>query len=217
MFVLLPFLLGEQTKWMCERALGWLVSCGVRFMVLSMVIGFLYAVAQRTVGDLGGRVTTVAGLFQVLLFNLLLLVFVALANRFAGEIAGGAASLSLAGVAAPAASAGHHATSAARHAAVAGAVLGGGAVAAYAYFNRKGEDARDPMETPVAAVPTASATTAAGSPAAAVTSAALLARSSAASRMRPAAPAPHAPEVIDAEWTYATPLPQATGPRGLLA
>ena len=40
---------------MCERALGWMVSCGVRFMVLSMVIGFLYAVAQRTIGDLGGR------------------------------------------------------------------------------------------------------------------------------------------------------------------
>ena len=45
-FVLLPFLLSDQTKWMCERALGWMVSCGVRFMVLSMVIGFLYAVAS---------------------------------------------------------------------------------------------------------------------------------------------------------------------------
>ena len=199
-FVLLPFMLSEQTKWMCERALGWLVSCGVRFMVLSMVIGFLYAVAQKTVGDLGDGVTSVGGIFQVLLFNLLLLVFIALANRFAGEIAGGAASLSLAGVAQPVAAAGGHAASVGRMAATAGVVAGAAGFAAYEWMRAK------PGGGAAGGASSAGGGPAPAPPASSVASAAVLARASAASRLRPAPPP--ADEVVDAEWWY-PPTPRA--------
>ena len=166
----------------------------MRFLVLSMVIGFLYAVAQRTIGDLGDGVTSVGGIFQVLLFNLLLLVFVALANRFAGEIAGGAASLSLAGVARPVMTAGHHTVSVGK---IAGVAAAAGGVAAYGaaakWAGTKGGGGAaggGPMPSTAPASKSAAP--------AAVASASTLARASAASRMRP--PAPMADDVIDAEW-----------------
>lgn len=210
-FVLLPFMLSDQTKWMCERALGWMVSCGVRFMVLSMVIGFLYAVAQKTIGELGNNVTTVGGLFQVLLFNLLLLVFIAIANKFAGEIAGGAASLSLAGVAQPVVTAGGHAASVVKMAAVgtavAAPVAAAGAVWAYGKAaSWVGGVRRDPS---------VGGGGAAAAPASATTSAAVLARASAASRLRPPPPAS---DIVDAEWTVVRPAAIAqTSPRLLPA
>jgi hypothetical protein len=79
------------------------MSNGIRFLVLTLVVGLLYRFAadatsqtlnveDGTWEDLGNA-TAVA--LQLLLVNLLLLVFVLMANRFAGEIAGGAASLSL--------------------------------------------------------------------------------------------------------------------------
>ena len=208
-FVLLPFMLSDQTKWMCERALGWMVSCGVRFMVLSMVIGFLYAVAQKTIGELGNNVTTVGGLFQVLLFNLLLLVFVAIANKFAGEIAGGAASLSIGGIAGSVAASaggmretvrvgGQAAGTVGKAAAVAG--VAGLAAGAVAYGGaRKLAGALGGSGGASSPPPSAPATT----------SATALARTSAASRLRP--PSPAHDDVIDAEWTSRpTPiLPQA--------
>ena len=190
-YVLLPFMLSDQTKWMTERALGWMVSCGVRFLVLSMVVGFLYAVAARTIGDLGSNITTVGGLFQVLLFNLLLLVFIAIANKFAGEIAGGAASLSVASVAQPVVTAGGHGASVVKMAAVGTAVaaplVAAGAVAAYgkaASWASGGKQATG--GTPVTATPSGT------------TSALVLARTSAASRLRPA---PATNDIVDAEWT----------------
>lgn len=204
-FVLLPFMLSDQTKWMCERALGWLVSCGVRFMVLSMVIGFLYAVAQKTIGDLGDGVTSVGGIFQVLLFNLLLLVFVALANRFAGEIAGGAASLSLAGVAQPVLAGANGAAQAGKMAAVAGVV--GGVAAGVAGKAAYGQTAKFAGKVRGGSAGGGGGGAAGGGPAPGsaprpaappVTSAATLARASAASRMRPASPPA---DVIDAEWS----------------
>ena len=207
-FVLLPFMLSEQTKWMCERALGWMVSCGVRFLVLSMVIGFLYAVAAKTIGDLGNGITSVGGLFQVLLFNLLLLVFIAIANKFAGEIAGGAASLSVAGVAQPVVTAGGHATSVVKMAAVGGAVaapfVAAGAVAAY------GKAASWIGGTKRSGGSSPPASSAGGGRSVATTSALTLARASAASRLRPSAAS--SDDVIDAEWTAvrSSTIPQAS-------
>ena len=173
-----------------------------------MVIGFLYAVAQKTIGDLGDGVTSVGGIFQVLLFNLLLLVFIALANRFAGEIAGGAASLSLAGVAQPAQAAGHHAVSAGKMAAVAGVVGAAAGVATYgaavkwaAKANGGGSAGGGAAGGKAAPSPAPAARPAAPP----VTSASTLARASAASRLRPSAPPP-ADDVIDAEWSIAPPL-----------
>ena len=150
-FCLLPFGALDRTAWVVERPLGWVMSNGIRFLVLSLVVGLLYrfaddATAQAlnvqdgTWTDLGGA-TAVA--LQLLLVNLLLLVFVVMANRFAGEIAGGAATLTLSDFTNRAAASGTGepivratagaAGSAARHAAVgtglgllaAGAVAGG--------------------------------------------------------------------------------------------
>ena len=207
-FVLLPFMLSDQTKWMCERALGWMVSCGVRFMVLSMVIGFLYAVAQKTIGELGNNVTTVGGLFQVLLFNLLLLVFIAIANKFAGEIAGGAASLSISGIAQPVVAAGGHAASAAKMAAVGAAVAAPVAAAGAVWAASKAAGWMSGSK-PSGGAPAAASGAAAVPSRVATTSATTLARASAASRLRP--PSPAHDDIIDAEWTSRpTPiLPQA--------
>jgi type IV secretion system protein TrbL len=204
-FVLLPFLLSDQTKWMCERALGWMVSCGVRFMVLSMVIGFLYAVAQRTIGDLGDGVTSVGGLFQVLLFNLLLIVFIAIANKFAGEIAGGAASLSVGGLVGSAASSasGMRETvrTTSRVAAATGkgaavAVLAGAAGAAFA--GGKAKSAAGGAARWVDGRRRA----AGGAGASGTVSASALAVRPVASRMRPPAN-----DIVGAEWVTVTPAP----------
>ncbi len=102
-FCLLPFGAFDKTAWIVERPIGWVMSNGIRFLVLTLVVGLLYRFAadatsqtlnveDGTWEDLGNA-TAVA--LQLLLVNLLLLVFVLMANRFAGEIAGGAASLSL--------------------------------------------------------------------------------------------------------------------------
>ena len=102
-FCLLPFGAFEKTAWVVERPIGWVMSNGIRFLVLALVVGLLFRfadqataqtlnVADGTWTDLGNA-TAVA--LQLLLVNLLMLVFIVMANRFAGEIAGGAASLSL--------------------------------------------------------------------------------------------------------------------------
>ena len=102
-FCLLPFGAFDKTAWIVERPIGWVMSNGIRFLVLTLVVGMLYRFAadatnqtldveDGTWTDLGNA-TAVS--LQLLLVNLLLLVFTLMANRFAGEIAGGAASLSL--------------------------------------------------------------------------------------------------------------------------
>ena len=102
-FCLLPFGAFDKTAWIVERPIGWVMSNGIRFLVLTLVVGLLYRFAEDATNqalnvdggtwtDLGNA-TAIA--LQLLLVNLLLLVFVLMANRFAGEIAGGAASLSL--------------------------------------------------------------------------------------------------------------------------
>jgi type IV secretion system protein TrbL len=217
-FVLLPFLLSDQTKWMCERALGWMVSCGVRFMVLSMIIGFIYAIAAKTVGDVGDEVTSVGGLFQVLLFNLLLIVFIAIANKFAGEIAGGAASLSVGGLVGSAASSasGMRETvrTTSRIAAATGkgaavAVLAGAAGAAFA-----GGKAKGAAGGAARWVDGRRRAAGAGGTSGTVSASALAVRP-VASRMRPPAN-----DIVDAEWVSVTPaspqqLPSASAHRAL--
>ena len=102
-FCLLPFGAFDKTAWIVDRPLGWVMSNGIRFFVLTLTIGLLFRFADEATGqalntadgtwsDLG-EATSVS--LQLLLVNLLLLVFILMANRFAGEIAGGAASLSL--------------------------------------------------------------------------------------------------------------------------
>ena len=102
-FCLLPFGAFDKTAWVVERPLGWVMSNGIRFLVLALVVGLLFRFAdqatQQTLNVEDGTWTDLGNAtaisLQLLLVNLLLLVFVVMANRFAGEIAGGAASLSL--------------------------------------------------------------------------------------------------------------------------
>ena len=102
-FCLLPFGAFDKTAWIVERPIGWVMSNGIRFLVLTLVVGLLYRFAEdatkQTLNVDGGTWTDLGNAtaisLQLLLVNLLLLVFVLMANRFAGEIAGGAASLSL--------------------------------------------------------------------------------------------------------------------------
>ena len=102
-FCLLPFGAFDKTAWVVNRPLGWVMSNGIRFLVLTLVVGLLYRFAADATNqalDVDGGTWTDLGnatavSLQLLLVNLLLLVFVLMANRFAGEIAGGAASLGL--------------------------------------------------------------------------------------------------------------------------
>ena len=148
-FCLLPFGAFDKTAWVVERPIGWVMSNGIRFLVLTLTAGLLYLfandatartldTADGTWSDLGDA-TAVA--LQLLLVNLLMVVFILMANRFAGEIAGGAASLSLGDLANRAAGGGtaepavkavaSAATSGARLAAVGAAVgLAAGAIGA---------------------------------------------------------------------------------------
>ena len=102
-FCLLPFGAFDKTAWVVDRPLGWVMSNGIRFLVLSLVVGMLYRFADQAIQQ---TFNTVDGTWQdlgdatavsleLMLVNLLILVFVLMANRFAGEIAGGAASLGL--------------------------------------------------------------------------------------------------------------------------
>ena len=90
-FCLLPFGAFDKTAWIVDRPLGWVMSNGIRFLVLALVVGLLFRFAdQATNQTLNtadgswtelGNATTVA--LQLLLVNFLMLVFIVMANRFA--------------------------------------------------------------------------------------------------------------------------------------
>ena len=78
-FCLLPFGAFEKTAWVVERPIGWVMSNGIRFLVLALVVGLFFRfadqataqtlnVADGTWTDLGNA-TAVA--LQLLLVNLL--------------------------------------------------------------------------------------------------------------------------------------------------
>jgi len=86
-FVLLPFSLVTQTTFMAERPLGWVVTAGVRFMLLTLVVGLGEAMFGRL--QITPQQLTVPGALDIALGALVLLVLALTASRLATDLATG--------------------------------------------------------------------------------------------------------------------------------
>lgn len=86
-FVLVPFSLFTQTTFIAERPLGWVVTAGVRFMLLTLVIGLGEAMFGQLKID--PQQFTVRAALDVALGAVVLMVLALTASRLATDLATG--------------------------------------------------------------------------------------------------------------------------------
>ncbi len=86
-FVLIPFSLFTHTTFIAERPLGWVVTAGVRFMLLTLVIGLGEAMFAQLKID--PQQFTVRAALDVALGALVLMVLALTASRLATDLATG--------------------------------------------------------------------------------------------------------------------------------
>ncbi len=91
-FVLLPFSLIKHTSFMAERPLGWVVSAGVRLMLLTFVVGVGQDVFD--IRRMGYRTITLRAALEIALGALVFLALTLTASRLASELASGTPRLS---------------------------------------------------------------------------------------------------------------------------
>ena len=91
-FVLVPFAVLSKTAFIAERPLGWVVSAGVRLMVLTLVLGVGNNLFQRLRLPPGSTVTTFEA-FAIMLAALILMVLSLVASRLATDLVIGGPSL----------------------------------------------------------------------------------------------------------------------------
>jgi type IV secretion system protein TrbL len=86
-FVLLPFGLMTHTTFISERPLGWVVTAGVRFMLLTLVVGLGEAVFGSL--QIDSQQLTIAGSLDIALGAVVLMVLALTASRLATDLATG--------------------------------------------------------------------------------------------------------------------------------
>lgn len=86
-FVLLPFSLIKQTAFIAERPLGWVVSAGVRLMLLTLVVGLGENMFDLL--RLGTNTVRLRASLEIALSALLFLALTLTASRLASELASG--------------------------------------------------------------------------------------------------------------------------------
>ncbi len=95
-FVLIPFGVLSKTAFIAERPLGWVVSSGVRLMVLTLVAG----IGDLAFGhlQLNPQAITIHSALDIALGAIVLMVLAITATRLAGDLVSGGPSLGAASV-----------------------------------------------------------------------------------------------------------------------
>ncbi len=90
-FVLIPFGVLSKTAFIAERPLGWVVSSGVRLMVLTLVAG----IGDLAFGhlQLNPQAITIRSALDIALGAIVLMVLAIIATRLAGDLVSGGPSL----------------------------------------------------------------------------------------------------------------------------
>lgn len=86
-FVLLPFSLMTQTTFIAERPLGWVVTAGVRFMLLTLVVGLGESLFGQL--QLDPQQVTVRLALDIALGTIVLMILALTASRLATDLATG--------------------------------------------------------------------------------------------------------------------------------
>ena len=103
-FVLIPFGVFSKTAFIAERPLGWVVSSGVRLMVLTLVAG----IGDLAFGhlQLNSQSITIRSALDIALGAIVLMVLAITATRLAGDLVSGGPSLGAASMVSAAGGAG---------------------------------------------------------------------------------------------------------------
>lgn len=86
-FVLLPFSLLSHTAFMAERPLGWVVTAGVRLMLLTLIVGLGEALFARL--EITPEQLTVRAALDIALGAIVLMVLAMTSSRLASDLATG--------------------------------------------------------------------------------------------------------------------------------
>ncbi|MGD8450911.1 MAG: P-type conjugative transfer protein TrbL [Phycisphaerae bacterium] len=86
-FVLLPFSLITHTAFMAERPLGWVVTAGVRLMLLTLVVGLGEAIFARL--EITPEQLTIRTALDIALGAIVLMVLALTSSRLASDLATG--------------------------------------------------------------------------------------------------------------------------------
>ncbi len=86
-FVLIPFSLITHTAFMAERPLGWIVTAGVRLMLLTLVVGLGEAIFARL--EITPEQLTIRAALDIALGAIVLMVLALTSSRLASDLATG--------------------------------------------------------------------------------------------------------------------------------
>jgi len=155
-FVLLPFSLMTHTTFIAERPLGWVVTAGVRFMLLTLVVGLGESLFGRL--QIDPQQVTVRVALDIALGTIVLLALALTASRLATDLATGTprlgaldAGVALSGTVLAGALAARQTFNVVRHAASAaklGAVKAASAMRSRAEENPTGQSESPKIELP---------------------------------------------------------------------